>query len=279
MEEIDLAKVDADIKKVLLIGQEGSGKTEFLKTMPKPVYVFSFDKGYMTLAGTPGIKVGLCMDENRYKPHAYADFLTKFNELKKGASYTWPDGRVEQYRTIAIDSISFLSTFLFDHLQAMKNNVDKPGGYDVYGLVKSKTQDILNQSVMLAEYVVCTALRDVDKDDTTGEIFYVPSMVGSIKNEIGAWFDAVLYMTVDKSPTGEKTYKMLTVGDRRQKAKIRVPSAVGRIIAAAEEPDFAKLTERIRVAQAKVAPVPPQPAAPLPAQPKQVVQSAPQKAS
>lgn len=246
MKELDLTKVKPDIRKILLIGQEGTGKTQFIGTMPKPIYLFSFDKGYLTLAGEDGVTVGLCMDENRYSPHAYADFKKKFDELKRGVEYTWPDGRKERYKTVAIDSVSFLSQFLFDHEQRMNNNIDKPGGFAVYGSVKSKMQDIVNQSVMLAEYVVCTALIEATKDETTGEIFYVPTMIGSMKNEIGAWFDAVFYMTVDKKPaTGEKTHRMLTVGDRRQKAKIRLPRSMQGLVSASEEPDFGKLMTKI----------------------------------
>jgi len=246
MQELDLHDVKPDIKKILLIGPEGSGKTHFIGTMPRPVYVFSMDKGYLTLAGEPGITVGLCMDEDRYKPHAYADFKKKFDELKTGLMYKWPDGRTEKYKTIAIDSVSFLSTFLFDHEQKINNTIDKPGGFPVYASVKSKMQDVVNQSVLLAAYVVCTALIESTKDDITGEIFFVPSMVGSMKNEIGAWFDAVFYMSVDKNPvTGAKVYKMLTVGDRRQKAKVRVPSSLANVIAAVEKPDFAELLAKI----------------------------------
>lgn len=237
MQEITLKDVKPDLKKVLVIGHEGVGKTRFISTMPKPIYIFSFDKGYLTLAGEEGITVGLCMDEDRYKPHAYADFKMKFDEIKKTPG---------KYKTIAIDSVSFLSTFLFDHLQRMNNNIDKQGGFAVWGSLKSKMQDIINQSVMLAEHVCCTALLDTDKDENTGELFFVPNILGSMKSEIGAWFDAVFYLTLDKNPTtGAKQYKMLTVGDRRQKAKLRLPSSIAAKVAASEEPDFGKLMEKI----------------------------------
>lgn len=246
MQELDLAVVKPDLKKVLVIGHEGVGKTNFIKTMPKPIYIFSFDKGYQTLAGEDKITVGICMDEDRQKPHAYADFALKFDALQKGLKYKNADGSEEPYKTIAIDSISFLGTFLFDHLQRLNNNIDKPGGYAVYGAVKSKLQDILNKAIMLTEYVCITALLDTDKDENTGELFFVPAVVGSTKAEMGAWFDAVFFMTVDKNPTtGQKVYKMLTVGDRRQKAKLRLPSSLAKLVAAAEEPDFGALIAKL----------------------------------
>lgn len=254
MQELDMTVVKPDVRKILLIGNEGTGKTHFIGTMPKPIYLFSFDKGYLTLAGTPGISVGICMDEDRYKPHAYRDFKAKFDLLKKGLKYKWPDGREEAYKTIAIDSLSFLSTLLFDQEQQINNTIDKPGGFGVYGNVKSKLQDIVNQSVLAAEYVVCTGLLETTKDDITGEIFFVPSMVGSMKGDVGAWFDAVFYMNVDKDgQTGAKKYKMLTVGDRRQKAKIRLPSQLANVISAVEEPDFSVLMAKIDKALAQSA--------------------------
>ena len=247
MQEIDLKSLKPDLRKILLIGKEGTGKTNFIKTMPKPIYLFSFDKGYLTLAGEDGIKVGLCMDEDRYRPKAYVEFKKKFDALKAGEMYKGADGKEVPYQTIALDNISFLSTSLFDYLQAINNNIDKPGGFTVYGLLKSKMQDIINQSILLANYVVCTALVQTDKDDVTGEIFFNPDMVGSIRDEVGAWFDAVFYTEVDKRPTtGEKQYKLITVGERRQRAKIRVPSSIAKRISAVEVPDFKLLINKIK---------------------------------
>lgn len=254
MQELDLATKKPELRKILVIGNEGTGKTNFIGTMPKPVYMFSFDKGYDTLAGVPGITVGLCMDEDRYRPHAYMDFKAQFDKLRRGLKYKWPDGREEAYRTIAIDSMSFLSTLLFDHEQKVNNTIDKQGGFGVWGNVKSKLQDIVNQAVLASEYFVCTALLETTKDEITGEIFFVPSMMGSMKNEVGAWFDAVFYMTVDKNPAdGTKKYKMLTVGDRRQKAKIRLPSTIGNVISAVEEPSFTAIMAKIDAALAESA--------------------------
>lgn len=248
MQEFNLADVQPDLRKLLLIGPEGVGKTNFIKTMPKPIYCFSFDKGYLTLAGEEGIKVGLCIDTDRYHPTGYAEFKAKFEKLRAGELYVGKDGKGVPYQTIAFDNVSFLSTMIFDYLQKVNNNIDKPGGYAVYGLVKSYLQDILSQAISISNYVVWTALVESTKDEVTGEIFFTPSMVGSTKNEVGAWFDGVFYMTVDKTPQGGKQYKLITVGDRRQKAKIRLPSNIANAVAAVEVPDFALLTKKIQEA-------------------------------
>jgi hypothetical protein len=246
MQELDMAETKPDLRKILLIGQEGSGKTRFLTTMPKPIYVFNFDKGYQTLAGQEGITVGLFMDDNRYTPKAYSEFKLKFDEFKKGQmKYKWKDGREEPYKTIAIDSITALSKYVLDHEQGRNNTIDKPGGFGVWGNVKSRLQDVVTQSVFLAEYAVFTAIIETEKDDLTGEIFFKPSCDGSFRNEIGQWMDAVFFMQVDKVSGGKKKYNMLTVGDRRYKAKLRVPSSMSTSIQNEEEPDFGKLMNKI----------------------------------
>lgn len=246
MEELDLGAVVPTIKKILLIGAEGSGKTHFIGTMPKPIYIFSFDGGYRTLAGMAGITVGVCMDEDRYKPHAYADFKQKFDMFKKGlVKYKWPDGREEPYKTLAFDSFTTLSKYIFDNEQKVNNTIDKPAGYGPYMNTKSRLQDTVIQANYMSEYVVCTAQIESEKDEITGEIFFKPSTEGKFRDEAGQWFDAVLFLVVDKNTDGTKVYKALTVGDRRQKAKIRLPSSLASKIDAVEKPDFQVLLTKI----------------------------------
>lgn len=245
MIELDMLQEKPDIRKILAIGSEGTGKTRLGLTLPKPIYCFSFDNGFRTLAGHAGVRVGQLLESDRKAPKVWPEFMLKFGQLIGGERYKWPDGREENYRTIMFDPLTFMSKALFDYVQFLNNNVDKKAGYNEYQLIKSRTEDILNRAVACAEYVYCTALLDSQKDELTGELFFVPNMVGSIREEVGAWFDAVFYMEVDKGLSGEKTYKMLTVGGRRHKAKIRVPSAISSKVAPSEEPDILRLIEKV----------------------------------
>lgn len=247
MQEVNMIDMKPDLKSVCVIGPEGSGKTHFISTMPKPVYVFNFDGGYRTLAGEDGITVGVYMDRDRYRPQAFAQFKNKFDAMKRQMpEYVWKDGRKEKYRTLAFDSISALSKIILDHEQALNHTIDKPGGFGVWGNVKSKLSDVVTQSHLIAEYTVFTAQIESEKDELTGEIFFKPSTEGSFRNEMGQWVDAVFFMKVDKDYQGNRKYKMLTVGDMRQRAKLRVPSALGTVIQAIEEPDFGKLAQKIQ---------------------------------
>lgn len=248
MEVQRLEDVTPDLKKILLIGVEGTGKTHFIATMPKPIHLFSFDKGYLTLAGIPDITYSAYIDEDRYRAHAYADFKRDWDAFKRGdIKYTGKDGKAVPYRTVAIDSVTALSKCIFDHEQKMNNTVDRQGGFGVWGNVKSKLQDVVLQSLVVADYTVFTAIVEANKDDLTQEIFFTPSTEGKFREEMGQWMDAVLFMQVDKNrSTGAKVYQMLTVGDRRMRAKIRIPSSIASKVDAIEDPDFEKLMTKIR---------------------------------
>ena len=246
MEELDLRSIKPDIRKILLIGPEGVGKTHFIGTMPKPIYIFSFDRGIQTLAGEDGIKAGVFMDGDRHSPKAYSEFKLTFEKFKRGEmKYKGVDGKEVPYATVAIDSITALSKFIFDHEQRVNNTVDKQGGFQVWGNVKTKLQDIVTQSVLLAQYAVFTAIIEPEKDELTGEIFFKPSCEGSFRNEMGQWMDAVLFLTVDKTLNGEKQYKMLTVGDRRMKAKLRLPTNLANSVSAVETPSYQELISKL----------------------------------
>jgi phage nucleotide-binding protein len=246
VEEILMDNVKAELRKILLIGKEGMGKTNFIKTMPKPIYVFSFDGGYRTLAGEKGIKVGVFRDKERKTPKAYREFMQKIGLLERGEKFKWDDGKEEPYQTIAIDSLTFLSMYMFDSVQKDSNNVDKKASFTEWQLIKSFSEDVINRCVNIAQYVVCTSMVMTEKDELTGEIFFVPDMYGKVRDEIGGWFDAVFYMEIDKTADGEINYKMVTVGGRKHRAKLRVPSNLRKLIGAVEEQDFGKLMEKIQ---------------------------------
>lgn len=249
MQEINLAEVVPELKKVLLIGHEGSGKTHFMGTMPRPIYHISLDKGFYTLAGEDGITSCVILEDTRTRPTAYREFSDKLTEVLAGKmKYKYKDGREEPYKTICVDSLTAFSVMLFDHYQYVNSNVDKKASFTEYQLVKSKSEDLLNSLKRTPLYVACSALIMADKDELTGEIFYLANMVGGIRDTIGSYFDAVFYMQTDKRADGAISYEAVTVGSRRHKAKVRVPSSLHANISAKEIPDFQHIINKIQTA-------------------------------
>ncbi len=228
MLEIDLSQTKATFRKLLLVGPEGTGKTRFIASMPRPIAHCSFDNGWATLAGEPKIKSYVFMDSDRYNPKAWLEFKNFYADLRAGKiKYKNADGTEEVYKTIAIDSLTALSKFILDHANYVLNTIDaKAGGagYTPYIRTKSFLEDVVVSAIHAAENVVCTAIIESSKDEATGVLTFLPSTEGKFREEAGQWFDVVGFMSVDVNPATKKpVYSMDLIGDRSHKAKIRIP--------------------------------------------------------
>lgn len=242
IEELDMATHKPQLRKVLVLGGYGAGKTHFIGTAPKPLCVFSFDKGYDTIAMTPGIKVISVLEEDRQRPQAWQQYRQRWQKFLKGEEYVWPDGRKEKFRSFAVDGGSFLSEICMNHYQYMGQNVDKKATYTQYQQILENITDIVNDGKRSAEFFFFSALIKLDKDEVSGEILAMPALMGSIRDNIGAQFDAVFYLYTDKTPKGEEVYRMKTVGGYREKAKIRLPADIRSVVAPTiDDPDFGRI--------------------------------------
>lgn len=231
IEELEMGTHRPRLRKILLLGSYGVGKTHFIGTAPKPALVYSFDKGFDTIAMTPGIRVVSVLEGSRQRPDGWTDFRKRWQQTLKGELYTWPDGRTEPYRSIALDGLGFLGDMCMNYYQYMGQNVDKKATYTQYQQILENVSDIVNDALRLAEFVIATALVKVEKDELTGEVLSLPAMAGSIRDSIGAKFDAVFYLYADKKPNGEEVFSAKTVGGYREKAKIRLPSDIRSVVA------------------------------------------------
>lgn len=230
IEELDMVAHRPKMRKVLALGDYGSGKTHFVGTFPKPLMIFSFDRGYDTVAMQPGIRVVSILEENRQSPKAWMEFRARFRKFLAGEEFTWADGTKERFKSASLDSLTFLSEYCMNHYQYLGSNVDKKATYTQYQQILENMTDIVNDVMRAVEYFCCTALIRVEKDDLTGEVLSLPNMMGSIRDQVGAKFDAVFYLYTDKKTSGEEVYRMKTVGGYREKAKIRLPSDIRNVI-------------------------------------------------
>ena len=254
METLDLVAVAPRIQSVLALGMEGAGKTHFIGTFPKPILVYSFDGGYRTLAGVPGIRAKVFLDPDRRKPKAAAEFEVEFRNYVEGKEppYKWPDGREEAFKTLAIDPLSFWSMAEMQRIQYINHTSDKKMNWDEYEILKKRGIDLLNMGKRLVEelngYFVATCHVKSDKDEDTGQMWFLPDMAGSIRESIGSHFDAVVYLKAEKKPTGEKEYQMHTVGERRERARLRLTSSLDGVVKAIDVPEFSAVQARLTAA-------------------------------
>lgn len=272
IEEIEMSSYRPRMRMVLGIGDSGTGKTHFIGTMPKPTLVFSFDQGFDTIAMQDGIKVISIQEADRKSPKAWTEFKTRFKKFEGGEMFTWKDGRQEKYRSIALDGVGpFLCDYCMNQYQWLGSNVDKKATYTQYQQLLENMTDVFNDCKRLAEYVVCTALTKVDKDELTGEIMTLPNLTGQIRDQLAAKFDAVFFFYSERKPNGSEVYSIKTVAGYREKGKIRLPSGIKSAVAPTiENPSFEAILGQIATKIGSVygnAPVPPEVAKPSPQAP------------
>lgn len=253
MQTIELETIVPSIHSVLALGMEGSGKTHFIGTFPKPILMYSFDAGYQTLAGMKGIRVKAFVESDRRRPVAAKEFDLEFQKLLNGQEppFKWADGKEEPFRTIAIDPLSFWSMQMMNKIQYDARTVDGKPTFAEWDVILKRGIDLMigctRVCAELNAHLVATCHLKTDKDDDTGQIWFFPDMLGSLREKLGAWFDMVVYLKVDKKMGGEKTYQMHTVGERRERARLRLPSTLEGVVKAVDVPDFSAMQERIKV--------------------------------
>ena len=188
---------------------------------------------------------------DRRRPTAAAEFEKEFTAYVecKEPLYKGPTGAEEPFKTVALDPLSFWSLAEINRIQFINNTVDKKMNWDEYDILKKRGYDLLRRGMRVVEergaHFVATCHVMTEKDEDTGQIWFWPDMEGSVRKELGAWFDAVVYLKAEKKPNGDREYQMHTVGERRERARLRIPSALHARIKAVDVPDFTAVQQRL----------------------------------
>ena len=129
-------------------------------------------------------------------------------------------GRIEEYRFLPndhckaagigglmIDTLSTLGSQTRSLIKATKEAMDKRD----WGIYGEKMQELLEIISKLDLPVVITSHIELKEDQIQGRIMQMPLIKGSTANDIGRYFDAVLYLDITRDlQTGERIYRMLT---------------------------------------------------------------------
>ena len=186
--------------KVLVYGGAGSGKTTLIGTLPDPV-IISAEAGLLSLSSLdiPYIEV------------------TDMDSLKEAFSYITSSKDAQQFRSVALDSISEIAEVV---LNAEKKNTKDPR--QAYGALQEQMTDLIRSFRDITGKNVYMSAKMEKQQDESGRILYGPSMPG---NKLGQmlpyFFDEVLALRVEKDEDGKPQRALMCDSDGLWSAKDR----------------------------------------------------------
>lgn len=206
--------------KVLLYAEWGVGKTYLAATAQdckdtSPCLHLSFEQGLLTVA----YRKGYDAKEIRSVDELEATYTLLEEDQKSAKPY---------YKTCIIDNLTELQTLdkdtLMRNLKLTSNNpdrvdIDVPSPRE-WGKIKNRLRRCVQGFRDLEMHMICTTWRAENKDSDGNLINYYPNVQGSIKEELGGYFDIVGYLT-QKNTNGVISRHMQVQGTQLVKAKWR----------------------------------------------------------
>lgn len=119
--------------------------------------------------------------------------------------------------TLVIDGLTEALNMLADEILERKpEGKRKKLSMDDYGTLKASARNLLKMLRDLPYHVVCTALLDDSEDTESGVRLAKPLLTGSIRSEVGAYFNVVSYLYRQSPEPGVPAvrYAMVDGGDR-----------------------------------------------------------------
>lgn len=218
----------SDNKKVLLIGDSGSGKTSLLGTIPGDVLVLDFDNGLDVLSGKV-IQYEELHDTGP-KPTAWAMLKTLLATFRKNGP---------GFNAICLDGITRAGE------AALRWVVDKNGRGTAalqqadWGLAISEVKDMLAQITTLPCHVFVTAHYQMVKDENLGGIYFAPLIYGKdLPAIISTYFNDCWRTFVDLPQGGKEPSYRLQVRPSGRYASLKNSLGINELYA---EPNVEKL--------------------------------------
>lgn len=233
-------KLIKNVRRVLLYGPSGTGKTTLAATFPHPVFV-DLDDGMLSLEG---------QDVTYYtvtdQPSTDPDLIELLGE-KLAASNDAYEKSVETIErlcniltakdTLVLDSITFLNDYALTSVLAAERQ-KKPRVQD-WGSAQKLVEGVVSAINFAACNIVVTAHEQFVKDEESGFISWLPMTIGKLATKLPIYFDEVYHTYAERGKgvhKNEMIYGVETSPSRRTTAKSR-SHLVGNI----EFPTYAKL--------------------------------------
>jgi hypothetical protein len=212
MPETDLSDIA-----ICLIGEPGSGKTKFLGSLPRPLYVVDADKGMRTLRGEKDITYDIFRDGPFGMDDKTGDDLYKWGSgwpaLKnKLASFS----KCCPYASVAIDTVTFAQQLAKNF--ARKRSPSKTQGMEAmevyhWGDVGNQMVELLDLLITLPCIKVVTCHVKRDTNPLNQNIEFIPLIDGNMQGRIAGFFDEVYY--TNRALSADKKHEVYTLQTRQ----------------------------------------------------------------
>jgi hypothetical protein len=202
---------------IMLIGDNGTHKTYFAGTCPKP-YIFDFDKNLTILRGK-SIEYDTFRDApNGSKVHnpelgiypygtGWSAFIKRLNEIGQQIE----DGECP-FQTLVFDSLTFAGNLALNYVKKETNfNHKDPVDQGRWGMQSGLLETVLDQLTSWPVIKVCVCHIQRDTNQVTQSMEKLPLLTGKFAAKAPGYFSEVYFTDVEsKGANGEQKFVLRT---------------------------------------------------------------------
>lgn len=226
MPEVSNAK-DAtgdSMKKILVLGNAGVGKSTQILTLPRPTFVYIFDpnaieslKGhdidYLSFMpdrlplNITSLKKNVG-DPKRLNVNEYAAKV--YNEFEEHAEDSLENGFFDKYNSIAFDSMTTMLDLIMDRVLAINNRPGEWPQQDDYGPQMNAFGNVVRRFTSQKKVLYFTGHIEMKQDDISKKVTWQPLMTGRLRVKIPLLFTDTFMATADTDRDGKTSYSFQT---------------------------------------------------------------------
>lgn len=195
---------DADLLRVFIMGEPGTGKTVFGTSFPGPILAFDFDGKIASAFNHWKAK-----DPKKLEEIEYIDCRVRD---KKGGAFTLMNSKLSElkqdcpFKTILVDSTTTMASEMMNWLINFETGIKR--NKDIKSLQVASMQDymifaptftnLIFELFALPCHIVLTGHIKIQQDEVTGEIHRTANIPGKISKELPVYFPEV-YVSMVKN--------------------------------------------------------------------------------